>query len=214
MHALITAVAAFAFGFIGSMPLTGPIAVLLVARVSQKQARTALGIAFGASLAEGVYAAVSYWGFATFLARHPKVLPATHAISALVLTGVGLYFLRWKPDAGDARHEQRKASGFWLGFVVSALNPTLLATWSAAVAVLYSRQLVSFRPWLALPFGGAAALGIACWELIFVWMLTRFEHRFPKGAMTILVRVIGMLVIGAGVYSGYDFWKALASTAR
>ncbi len=205
MNTLLTSLVALAFGFIGSMPLTGPVAVMVFSTSVQKQYGMALRIGLGAALAEALYAAVAFWGFTRFLAHHPQVLPISHAVSAGVLAVLGVYFARWKPGAPDARpRRQWSLRGWMLGFSVSVLNPTLLATWSAAVAFLYSRQLVSFSPLGALPFGLAAGAGVAAWEVLLVGLLRRYEQRFPRHVLTWVVRGMGLLLIILALVTGVE----------
>lgn len=210
MSTLITCLVAFGFGFIGSIPLTGPIAVMVLSLCVQKRFGAALRVGLGAALAEALYAAVAFWGFTTFLANRPSILPLSHALSALVLTLLGVYFIRWKPAEDEVKSgEDRSLMGFVLGFTISALNPTLLATWSAAVASLYSRQLFAFSEVLALPFGVAAGAGVACWEVLLVWLLRRYENRLPRSALTWVVQGMGLLLIAGAVLAGRDLVREL-----
>lgn len=205
MDTLITSLVAFGFGFIGSMPLTGPVAVMVFSASVQKQYGTALRIGLGASLAEAVYAAVAFWGFTRFLVSHPLVLPISRVSSAVILLALGVYFARWKPDGESQPGRERRPRGLVLGFSVSILNPTLLATWSAAVAFLYSRQLAEFTQLGALPFGVAAGGGVACWELVLVGLLRRYEDRFPRKVLTWVVRGMGVLLIAAALWAAVEF---------
>jgi threonine/homoserine/homoserine lactone efflux protein len=209
MSTLITSLVAFAFGFIGSIPLTGPIAVMVFSQSVQRRYGAAIRIGLGAALAEAIYAAVAFWGFTTFLAHRPLILPISHAVSALVLVLLGVYFLRWKPEGGEPSGKERNVTGFLLGLTISALNPTLLATWSAAVAFLYARQLFTFSEVLALPFGAAAGAGVACWELIFIWLLRRYENHLPRSALTRVVRGMGLLLIAGALLAGRDLLREL-----
>ncbi|PTL75299.1 hypothetical protein DAT35_55680 [Vitiosangium sp. GDMCC 1.1324] len=213
MNTLITALVAFTFGFIGSMPLAGPIAVLVFSTSAQKQYGTALRIGLGAALAVAIYASVAFWGFSTFLANRPAVLPVSHGLSALVLTVLGVHFARWKPrdEQQPARGHNPHLQGFLLGFTIAALNPTLLATWSTAVAFLYSQQLVAFSGLLALPFGAAAGAGVASWELVFVGLLRRYQSRFSRQALAWMVRGMGVLLLVGGVITGIELVRELVS---
>ena len=208
MTILIVSIVAFTFGFIGSIPLTGPIAAMVLSASVQQRHGVAVRIGLGAALAEAIYAAVAFWGFSTFLADHPVILSAANGVSALVLAALGVYFMRWRPidDPGTAREDDSR--GFLLGFTVSILNPTLIATWSAAVAYLYGRQLAAFTPFDALPFGISAGAGVAAWEILLVALLRRYGSRFPRRALTWLIRCMGMLLVVMAVSAGIDFVRA------
>ena len=205
MNTLITSLIAFGFGFIGSMPLTGPVSVMVFSASIQKQYGTALRIGLGASLAEALYAAVAFWGFTRFLARHPLVLPISRVSSAVILLALGVYFARWKPADKAKPGRERRLRGLMLGFSVSLLNPTLLATWSAAVAFVYARQWMAFSELAALPFGAAAGAGVAGWQVALVGLLRRYEDRFPRRTLTGVVRVMGVLLILLALWAGVEF---------
>jgi threonine/homoserine/homoserine lactone efflux protein len=206
---VVVTLVAFVLGFVGSMPVAGPIAVLVVTRSSDGRFREALHLALGAAAAEGVWAFVAFWGFATFAARHHSVLPVSHAVTAIVLLVVGARFVRWKPKpvvAGDVR---RGRSPLGIGFLVSILNPTLAVTWSTVTTALYSRQLVTMTGWLALPFGVAAAGGVAAWFAILIRVVRRYGKSFPAGVVMWTVRGMGLLLVAVGVWSGVDLVRHL-----
>ncbi|WP_395842038.1 LysE family transporter [Cystobacter fuscus] len=208
MALLVTALVAFAFGFIGSMPLTGPVAVMVFSECLRGRHGVALRVGLGAALAEACYAAVAFWGFTHFFSEHPAVLPVSKGLSALLLVGLGVYFARWSPGGDSVLEPEGRAAGFLVGFSVSALNPTLLATWSGAVAFLHARQLVHFTRLGALPFGLGAGAGVACWEAVFVGLSWRLGQRFSLRAMTWGVRGMGLLLLGGAVFSGMDFVRS------
>ncbi|ATB44281.1 hypothetical protein CYFUS_009768 [Cystobacter fuscus] len=208
MELLLTVLVAFAFGFIGSMPLTGPVAVMVFSECLRGHHGVALRVGLGAALAEACYAAVAFWGFTHFFSAHPAVLPVSKGLSALLLVALGVYFARWSPRGDSALEPERHVTGFLVGFSVSALNPTLLATWSGVVAFLYARQLVHFTHLGVLPFGFGAGAGVACWEAALVGLLWRHGRRFSLRAMTWVVRGMGVLLLGGSVVSGMDFVRS------
>ncbi len=136
MRLLAACLVALAVGFFGSMPLAGPISIMVVSRSAAGRFGEALRVAIGGALAEGVYASVAFSCFTTFLARRPFVLPLSHAVSSALFIGLGAVFVAWRPDrAKDAR--PKDGGTLLLGFSVAALNPTLFLTWSAVVAFLW-----------------------------------------------------------------------------
>ncbi|AKT40255.1 LysE family translocator [Chondromyces crocatus] len=209
MNILTITLVAFAFGFIGSIPLTGPVAAMVLSACVQKQYGLAVRIGLGAAVAEAFYATAAFWGFSRFLADNPLVLSLSHGLSAVVLGVLGLYFMRWTPSETAQPGEEKHLRGFVLGFSVSILNPTLLATWSTAVAYLYSRQIVPFTELEAIPFGLAAAAGVAAWEVLLVALLRRYEARFPRRALAWLIRGMGLLLLVMAVTAGVDFVRAM-----
>jgi threonine/homoserine/homoserine lactone efflux protein len=206
MRVVVSCIVALVFGYVGSIPLAGPIAVLMLSRAAQRRFREARRIGFGAALAEGIYAGLAFWGFATFLSRHRLVVPISRAATGVVLIGLGAWFAFWQPaeTAQDDKLE-RTAGTVLLGFTVSAMNPTLLITWSAAVAFLYSKGLEGQASFVAVPFGASAAAGVALWIVCLVRLLEKYGGRLPHGAMTWVVRAMGVGLVGLGAWSCVEF---------
>jgi threonine/homoserine/homoserine lactone efflux protein len=201
MQLLAVCVMALVFGFVGSMPLAGPIAILVISRATQTRFGEALRIGLGAAVAEGLYAGLSFWGFTTFLGRHAVVVPISHGVTAVVLGALGVRFMFWKADS--APKEPKSGAGtLFFGFSISAINPTLLLTWSAAVAFLASYGLKGASPLFAVPFGLSAGAGIAAWFALLVGLLRKYQGKVPDRALTWTVRGLGAVLAGLGVVSG------------
>ncbi len=212
MRLVAVCVIAFLFGYVGSMPLAGPIAVLMLSRAAQGRFSEALRVGIGAGLAEGIYAGVAFWGFTTFLARNAIVVPVSQAAATAVLTSLGVVFMFWRPS--EKRDERAGAAGtVLLGFSVSALNPTLLITWSAAVAFLYSKGLGRLPPEAGILFGASAAAGIASWIACLIALLRRYHGKVPARVMTWVIRAMGVGLLGLGVWSGVQLYRWIAFPA-
>jgi threonine/homoserine/homoserine lactone efflux protein len=214
MSFLAVSLVALVFSFVGSLPLVGPIAVLVVSNGVNGRYKDALQIGLGAAVAEGIYAFLAFWGFATFLARYAIVLPISRAVTAAVLLSLGVHFLFFRlKDVAPTSARQAKRGRFWVGFSISILNPTLLATWSAVTTFLYSKQLVAMTALLAIPFGGFAAGGIMLWAFMMVALMRTFRERFPKGLLTWIVRGMGVVLIGVGLWSGAELVRYIVAKA-
>ncbi len=138
--------------------------------------------------------------------------PLSHAISAALFVTLGAVFAVWRPgDKKDSR--ANKAGTALLGFSVSALNPTLLVTWGAVVAFLWSKGLGETSAVAAAPFGASAAAGIAAWFAILIAALRRYHGKLPTRAVTWTVRAIGIALIGLGLWSGVLLVQWLRTTA-
>jgi threonine/homoserine/homoserine lactone efflux protein len=203
MRLLLLSVSAFLFGFFGSVPLAGPISVMVVSRAAQGHFRDALRISLGASVAEGLYAGGAFWAFTRLLAPNPYVAPISRGAAAVLLVGLGVRFMFWRPKDEDGSRESKTGTAL-LGFTISAVNPTLFVTWSAIVAFVHSAH--DQRPGGpteldAIPFGVAAAAGIASWFVVLVAVLRRFEGKLPKQALTWTVRGLGLCLVGLGIWS-------------
>jgi threonine/homoserine/homoserine lactone efflux protein len=201
---------AFAFGFFGSTPLAGPISVMVVARAARQRFKEARDIGVGAALAEAVYAGVAFWGFTSLVARHPLVVPVSQGIAAVVLATLGARFTVW--SSKDTQEGQVARAGTWLvGFSLSAINPTLLLTWSTAVAFVYSKGLAVPSPLAAVPFGLSAGAGIAAWFVLLAALLRRLHGKLPRRGLTWTIRLLGLALIGLGAWSGVQLARWIRS---
>lgn len=213
MRVVAMCVVALVFGFVGSMPLAGPIAVMVVSRAARRKFDEALHIGLGAAVAEAAYAGVALWGYTTLLARHPAVEPVSHGVTAVVLGVLGARFAVWKCKPKKDRHE-KKAGTFLAGFGISAINPTLLVTWGAAVAFLFSKGLGAGPDasswWVPILFGVSAGAGVAGWFWVLVAVLRKLEGKLPERALTWTVRGLGIALVGLGVWSGVQLVEWLA----
>ncbi len=199
---------ALVFAFLGSMPLAGPIAVLTLSRAASGRFGEALRIGLGAAVAEGVYAALAFWGFATFLPRHAWVGIASRGATGLLLVALGVRFVFWRPPA-DAPSRETKAGTAFLGFSISALNPTLLATWTAVVAFLYAHGMEPRPAILAIPFGACAAVGVGSWFACLVAILRKLESKLPVTALRWMIRTMGIALVIMGVVTCVRFVREI-----
>ncbi|HKP56455.1 MAG TPA: LysE family transporter [Polyangiales bacterium] len=187
------------------MPVAGPVAVIVFGRGIEDRGRSALYIAIGSAVAESVYAYLAFWGFSAFLTRYRWIEAVSTAAAAIILCGLGLRFMLKRataerpPDA--PRPHVGKKRNFFLGFMLTALNPTLIATWTAAVTTVYSLQIVNFDERGALPFSIGAMTGIVSWFGLLLYLLKRFRALVSPYALTRVLKVMGgfLVVLGVGI---------------
>jgi threonine/homoserine/homoserine lactone efflux protein len=199
---VVAALLGFAFGFVSSIPIAGPIATLVFSRGLEGRARSALYLAAGAALAEGGYAYLAFWGIAGFLTRYAWVEIASGIAAAAISTALGLHFLR-SPNAEATRAQSDPGApgrgAFLLGFTIAALNPALIMTWTAAVTAMYSLGLVRFEPAAALPFALGACAGITVWFAVLLGLVQRFRERLSDAALGRVRRAMGAILVALGI---------------
>lgn len=215
---LTAVVLGFLFGFLGSVPVAGPIAALVFARGVEGRFRSGVFIGVGGAVAEAGYAFLAFWGFSALLTQYPIVVPISRAAAAVVLTVLGIAFVRAKSSKteateGEGATRAKVADTVWasfvLGFGITALNPTLIATWSAGVATLYSTDLVQFTPDRAPPFGIGACVGIATWFWILIALIRRYRTRFSMATLRKVVRVVGVFLLALAAWFALRFVQFL-----
>jgi threonine/homoserine/homoserine lactone efflux protein len=91
---------------------------------------------------------------------------------------------------------------------MTALNPTLLATWSGAVAAVHAMGLGVTPQLGALPFGVGALVGVAGWFALWLAVLRKFRTRIQPATIDQVVRGMGALLVVLGG------WAAVRSLMR
>jgi threonine/homoserine/homoserine lactone efflux protein len=203
--ALAICAVALAVAFFGSMPLAGPVAVLTLSRAARARFGEAVRIGLGAALAEGIYAGLAFWGFATFLPQHRLVAPISQGATSILLVVLGVRFVFWQPPEETADPRESKGGTIFLGFSISALNPTLLVTWTAVVAFLHSRGVERHSGIFAIPFGGCVAIGVAAWFGCLVEILRAFKNKLPFRVFRWVIRAMGVALVALGIAAGVHF---------
>jgi threonine/homoserine/homoserine lactone efflux protein len=183
----------FLLGFVGSIPLAGPVSILVFGRGLHGYFRSGRAIAVGAAVAEAGYAALACWGLGTLVERFPRIALAARAGGAALLVVLGGWFLlhRPAPRKPDGARDGGVRRGLSLGFGLSALNPTLLATWSAAAAMAHGAGLVDAGPAAAGLFGVGVGAGIVAWFWAMLALLRRHHGRFRPELLDRVVQGLG-----------------------
>ena len=201
---LIAAMVGFFFGFVGSMPVAGPIAALVFARAMQGRLRSGLYIAMGGAVAEAGYAALALWGFAELLEQYPWIQQVSNAAAAVILTVLGVLFIRHQETDTQESLDERAESGFLMGFTITAFNPTLIATWTAAAAMLLSSGLVALEGSHALPFSAGAMAGIVTWFAMLLRLVAHFRERFSYASLARVIRGMGWFLLLIAAWFAYQ----------
>ncbi len=188
--------------FVGSMPIAGPIAVVVVSKGLENKPREGACIAAGASVAESAYAFMAFWGLTSVLQRFPVVLRASRIFGCVILVALGLYFVFRKRKEAAPLRDQTERAGYksvLFGLSVTAANPTLIVTWTAAVSAAHATGILRTRALDAFPFAGGVALGIVGWFVLLLWLLSRFRSKVNPSTIDRVIRGMGIFLIVLGL---------------
>lgn len=209
---LVAAIIGLALGFVGSVPIAGPISAIVLQRGLERRYASAAYVGVGAAVGEGIYAFLAFWGFANLLVGRLWIDVLSRGVAAVILCVLGVVFLRFRaPEAGSAPAQGVRYAA-WpsliLGFSVTMINPTLLATWAATATTLYSTGF-DMTPGDALPFAVGTAIGIGGWFALLSFILKRYGEKFERRLLQRLVRGIGLLLFGVAVWFVVRFVQAI-----
>lgn len=200
---LIVTLAGFLLGFFTSIPIAGPISVLVFALGVDNRVRTAIGVAMGGAFAEAFYAYLAFWGFSHYLVRYPLIANSSRGITAVILLTVGILLIRQKRKK-DLKPPSIKGgasrSGILIGLTIALLNPTLILTWTAASSLIYASHLFTFRDADALLFSAGVCGGIIGWFALLLGLVTRYRGRFHPDSLDRLLFWMGWVVIAVSAF--------------
>jgi threonine/homoserine/homoserine lactone efflux protein len=202
---LAAAIVGVVLGFIGSMPVAGPIALLVLGRGLENRSRNGLALALGAAIAESVYAYLAFWGFGAVLARYAWIEQVARFGAAVALVALGVHFYRRRKQAAAVTAPAANGGNkrnFVLGFVITLLNPTLIATWTFTVTTVYSLGLLTFEAYKALPFSLGAFSGIVGWFATLLYLLKRFRTIVTTASLQRALNLVGIVLIVVGLCIG------------
>jgi len=188
--------------FVGSVPMTGPLALLFIDRLLAAQRRAALWISFAGALVEGFIAALVATLLPLVLQHSEAIIRHARISGSLVIFAVGMT-LALRPDLLDAIKTERKRQSLSAGFLTTALNPTLLATWTITVTALHDGGLIEGGPASGLAFG----LGVLSGSLGWFVLLALIARRIPLARLTRHRRTFGrsigiiLALLGASLFA-------------
>jgi threonine/homoserine/homoserine lactone efflux protein len=138
----------FLAGFFFSMPVAGPVSILVVSFTLHNHRRRAMFTAIGAAVVDFLYIFIAVFGFTKIIIRFNYSIPYILILGSLFIFYIG--YKLWKTQVHfDADEEKVVLKGrlfamakghhsFLTGFLVNLLNPTLFMGWLISSFVILS----------------------------------------------------------------------------
>jgi len=144
-------------GFIFSMPIAGPISVLITSNALKGRVQYCNRVAIGASFADMVYVFLAVFGVTKLFIWLEPAIPFILMAGALFIFYIGFRILRSRIDLEHLDQIHPKTGkpipsgkgGLYTGFMVNFLNPTLIFGWLAT-----SVLVITFISSLGFDVGG------------------------------------------------------------
>jgi len=272
---LITmAVVGLIAGFIFSMPIAGPISILITSNALKGRTHYCNRVAIGASFADFVYVFIAIYGVTKLYSWYKPAIPYILLGGALFIIYVGYRIIRSKVDLEHIEEINPKTGkpfpkgrgGFYAGFMVNFLNPTLIIGWLTTSVLVISfisslgfdtggldsmidqnvRTLntidgqvidnpdvrtylktdtlkffknhqpeqpvsrpASFPVQISLVYAFSLAIGSILWFMLLALVLSRFRYRINLRILSGIIRSLGIVLCGFGVFFIYTAIKLL-----
>ncbi len=146
-------------GFIFSMPIAGPISILVTSNALKGRLRYCNSVSIGASFADFTYVFIAVFGLTKLYSLYKPAIPYIFSAGSIIFFFLGNKIFRTKIDIEhleDKSHltekiKKKERGGFYTGCMINFLNPTLF------IGVLTSSFFViSLIASLGLHTGGLA----------------------------------------------------------
>jgi threonine/homoserine/homoserine lactone efflux protein len=160
LESIITmSIAGILAGFIFSMPIAGPISILITSNAFKGRLRYCNLVNIGASFGDFVYVFIAVFGLSKLYTFYKPVIPYIFTFGAILLFFLGFKIFRTKIDIEhleDKSHlsekiRKKEKGAFYTGFMINLLNPTLFIGWLTS-----SLLVISFIAALGFNTGGLA----------------------------------------------------------
>jgi threonine/homoserine/homoserine lactone efflux protein len=146
-ESLITiSIAGLIAGFIFSMPIAGPISILVTSNALKGRLKYCNLLTIGASFADLVYVFIAVYGLTRFYSWYKPAVPYLMGVCSIFIFIIGYTILRTKIDPeklDDKIHlperiNKERKGGFYTGLLVNLLNPTIFFGWLTTSFIIIS----------------------------------------------------------------------------
>jgi threonine/homoserine/homoserine lactone efflux protein len=134
-------------GLIFSMPVVGPINVLIVSNALKGRLRYCMRTAIGASIIEFIYVIIIIYGITTLYEYYRPLIPYLLLAGALALLFFGYRTFKTKFDISDmdesnvakiAKDKIINKGGMRTGIIINLTNPSLFLGWVTSTFIIFS----------------------------------------------------------------------------
>src|SRR5664279_513077 len=151
-------IAGFLTGFIFSMPIAGPVSIMITSNALKGRLRYCNLFNIGASLADFIYVFIAVFGLTRLYTYYKPIIPYIFLFGCLLLFFLGYKIFRTKFDIDHLEDNihisekiKKERGAFYTGFMINFLNPTLFIGWLTS-----SLLVISFIAALGFHTGGLA----------------------------------------------------------
>jgi len=206
-------IAGFICGFVVSVPV-GPVNLTVINQALRNGFLRAFHVGLGAISAETIYATLLMAGHSSVLDK-PHVRDALRVIAVVVIVGVGLRSLLFKPEkfqkseAVAERVDERwhHPQAFLLGFILTISNLILVVLWATLAAVLFARDWVQPELLSRITCSVGVFVGGTGWFALLAYFVSRAHRRVKLETLTIMVRGCGVVLIISAALLAYKLFQ-------
>jgi threonine/homoserine/homoserine lactone efflux protein len=133
-------------GFICSMPIAGPVSILITTNAFKGRMRYCILVNLGASLPTFMYVFFAVFGLSKLYTLYQPIIPYLLALGSLFLLFLGFRIFRTKFDFEQLEDKnpvkekikKKEIGGFYTGSMINFFNPTLFIGWLTSTFLILS----------------------------------------------------------------------------
>jgi threonine/homoserine/homoserine lactone efflux protein len=159
VESLITmSIAGFLTGFLFSMPIAGPVSIMITSNALKGRVRYCNLFNLGASFGDFIYVFIAVFGLTRLYTYYKPAIPYIFTFGSVLLIFLGYKIFKTKFDIEHLEDKvhisekiKKERGAFYTGFMINFLNPTLFIGWLTS-----SLLVISFIAALGFHTGGLA----------------------------------------------------------
>lgn len=199
MDLVTAALLGFAIAFVGSVPIAGPLAVLVLDKALAGRKQQGFFLALGGSLVEAAYALAVALLLPVLLGHSDEVIIVSRGLGGLVIGVCGVVLIK-RPELLQRANIPSKRGHFLAGVTFTALNPTLIATYTLVLSTLYAEDLLSRKVTASLLFALGVCGGVVVWFVLLLHFTAWAKSFFGGHRRAMVTRILGGVLVGVSVY--------------
>ncbi len=133
-------------GIIFSMPIAGPISILITTNALKGRFRYCVLVNLGASFATFTYVFAAVYGLTKLYSFYKPAIPYLFSLGSIFLLYLGYKIFKTKIDFEhfedksqlNEKIKKKEKGGFYTGFLINFLNPTLFIGWLTSTFLVIS----------------------------------------------------------------------------
>lgn len=206
MGILVNVLSAFLAGFFASTVAAGPVSFLVLKNALIGRYEESVMMVFGSAVMETIYCSFALTFLGAIFLRGAKIKFFSEIISIFILFIIGIYLFKTdinkKTNVKIGKIEDRnKTKPFLTAFILVALNPTIILTWSATTAVLISFKIIEINRLIdVVTFAFFAGIGTILGGITMISLVNRYKLKFSKNLIAKIVSLMGIVLIFLSAY--------------
>jgi threonine/homoserine/homoserine lactone efflux protein len=191
---------ALVLGFFSSLPIAGPVSVIILRKGLVRKYSEGFIVSLGAGLMEGAYCfgGISFVGFLTKALRLQIFL---RIMSSLFFISLGVYLIvRYNSGDNDKNNKTNyRKNNFVNGALLVLFNPAIILSWAVVAAFLSNYEFTFVNPIGNLIFSLGAFFGIFIGLICLMFFVGKFRARFTDRFINRLFKILGIIIIAVGI---------------